>query len=505
MKKILSYLHPFLFAIYPIFELRNYNITYVDSATLVRPVLLSLLATAVIWAITRLFTREWQKSGIIVTLIVVLFFTYGHVFIQIESTFREMIRHRYLILIFAAVFLLSCWFVFWRMKKTDTLINFLTAVGTFLAVISVGRSIQHDYSVYQSAREIHEAMDAYREDASSSNGGERPDIFLILLDAHTSAYALQKYFHYDESAFIKQLRDMGFYVAECAQSNYPVTRLSVTSTFYANYHQEPTLYPLYSSLAIETLRLQGYRIITFENRSNGHFDFAEDLRLSRNQILTGKIDLAGGLSEFEFQLLETSFARIIFDIPQLIPSFDLAKQKETEYYEHYQQTFFILNELKRLPSDVEGPKFVFAHFLVPHPPFIFTQQGDFYWNDDDVDGYVSNIQFIDQRIIDSIKEIIATSKTPPVIILMGDHGASGVPKLETPESRMSILNAYYTSDAAKEHLYPSITPVNSFRVVFNNYFGTDYPLLEDVAYHTGRPGDFAPENIVTNGCIPSGK
>jgi hypothetical protein len=299
------------------------------------------------------------------------------------------------------------------------------------------------------------------------------------------------------------LEELGFYVAQCAQSNYPATKLSVTSTFYANYHQEATLYPLYSSLAVETLRSQGYLIVTFENRSNGHFSFAEDLRLSRNQLLAGKIDLTGGLSEFEFQLLETSLARLAFDIPTLIPDFDLVKQQETEYYEHYQQTFFILDELKRLPDEVDGPKLVFAHFLVPHPPFIFTPEGEFFWNENEVDGYLSNVEFIDSQITAVFKEIIARSTTPPVIIVMGDHGPSGVPSKDQPHLRMSILNAYYVNDAAKEDLYPSITPVNSFRVVLNNYFGTSYPLLEDVSYHASRLEDYTPENAVSNECLGS--
>ena len=500
MKKILPYLHPFLFALYPIFELRNFNITYVDSAALVRPILASLAVTAGIWGILRLFTREWQKSGIVTTMIVIIFFSYGHIFLQIESTFGEMIRHRYLLLIFGGLLLLAVWFIFWRMKNVTTLVNFLTAAGAFLTVFSVARSVQHDLAVYQSAREVRAAMESYREEASSSTVGERPDIYVILLDAHTSAYALDKYFDYDNSAFTQKLEELGFYVAQCAQSNYPQTRLSVTSTFYADYHQKPTLYPLYSSLVVETLRSQGYLVVTFENRSNGHFAFGEDLRLSRNQLLAGKFDLTGGLTEFEFKLLETSLARLAFDIPTLIPGFDLAQQKETEFYEHYQQTFFILDELKRLPDSVDSPKLVFAHFLVPHPPFIFTPEGDFFWNENEVDGYVSNVEFIDSQIVNVVEEIIAKSTTPPVIIIMGDHGPSGVPSIETPETRMSILNAYYVNEEAMDDLYPTITPVNSFRVVFNNYFGTDYPLLEDVSYHASRLNDFTPENAIANEC-----
>jgi hypothetical protein len=295
------------------------------------------------------------------------------------------------------------------------------------------------------------------------------------------------------------LEDLGFYVAECAQSNYPVTKLSVTSLFYANYHQEATLYPVYSSLVIETLRSQGYQVITFDNRSHGHFAFGEDLSLSRNQRLLSSIDLSAGLSEFEVMLWKTTSARIAYDMPQLIPAFNVESLQKWEYYEHYQQTYFMLDELKRLP-EMQGPKLVFAHFLVPHPPFIFAPDGEFSWWEGQAEGYISNVKFIDSQIVPVVAEIIKNSKTPPVIIMMGDHGATGIPKLETPQWRMSILNAFYVNDEAKQDLYATITPVNSFRVIFNHYFGTEYPLLEDLSYHTAKLGNFTDEVLIENEC-----
>jgi len=501
MKKILSHLHPFFFALYPILELRNYNITYVDSAAVVRPILLALVFTSVIWVLFRVFTREWQVSGIFTTLFVIAFFSYGHVFIQIESTTGAMIRHRYLILIYAAVLLIAGWTIWSRLKNKGALINFLTTMGALLFLFSAFRSVQHDYSVYRSAQEQRRLTESFLQPKDTTAGREKPDIYLILLDAHTSARTLEEEFGYDNSAFTQELESLGFYVAECAQSNYPVTNLSVTSTFHANYHETPTLYPLYSSLTIETLRAQGYKVITFQNRSRGHFSLGEDQRLSRNQMLLGQIDLSGGLSEFDFMLIRTSLLRLAIDMPQLLPWFQVQSPQEIEYYEHYQQTYFILDELKRLPQ-TEGPKFVFAHLLVPHSPFIFTPDGGFLWADDPVKGYVSNVRFIDSQITQVVAEIIASSVNPPVIVLMGDHGATGVPELETPQRRMSILNAYYVKDEAKKDLYPAITPVNTFRVIFNHYFGTAYPLLEDKSYYTGDMNAFTPENLVPNKCEP---
>jgi len=502
MKRFFTYLHPFLFALYPIFELRNHNITYVDATALIRPILLSILLTASIWIVLRLLFRDWKKSGILTTLVMIAFFTYGHVFIEIESAFGILIRHRYLALIYAAILLLSAIFILWKVRNPETLINFLTVTGGVLTVFSMIRTLQYDLAIYRSAQLSNDAQSSLIQTVSDTQGAQKPDIYLIVLDAHTSIRTLQEEFNYDASAFRQQLEGLGFYVAECAQSNYPITKLSITSTFYANYHQEPTLYPVYSSLVMETLRSEGYRVITFENRSSGHFDIGEDMRLSRNQRLLSGADLTGGLSEFEVMLWRTSFARVAYDMPQLVPAFNVQSLHEWEYYEHYQQTYFMLDELKRLP-ETEGPKFVFVHFLVPHPPFIFAPNGEFAWADGKAEGYVSNVQFIDSQIVPVFAEIIRKSKTPPVIIMMGDHGATGIPELETPQWRMSILNAYYVNDQAKKDLYETISPVNSFRLVFNNYFGTDYPLLEDLSYHSSNMEKFTDEFLIKNECKAS--
>ena len=499
MKRFLTSLYPFFFALYPIFELRNYNIAYVDAAALVRPVLLAVLATALLWIIFRLLFRDWQKSGILTTLVMIAFFTYGHVFIEIESITGKLIRHRYLALIYLGVLLLLGIYILWKAKNPRPLINFFTVTGGILIVFSIARSLQHDLSVYQSAQVSNQDQSSLIQNVKAASATQKPDIYLILLDAHTSVRTLKEEFHFDDSAFLQQLEDLGFYVAECAQSNYPITKLSVTSVFYAKYHEEPTLYPIYSSLVIDTLRNEGYKVITFENRSNGHFDIGEDMRLSRNQMLLGRVDLTGGLSEFEIMLWKTSFARIAYDMPQLIPGFNVQSVQSMEYYEHIQETYFMLDELKKLP-EMEGPKFVFAHFLVPHPPFIFTPEGKFYWPANPAAGYVTNAQFIDSHIVPVVAEMIKKSKVPPVIIIMGDHGATGVPKLETPTRRMSILNAYYVNDQAKKDLYETITPVNSFRIIFNHYFGTNYPLLEDKSYHSANMNNFTPETLVPNTC-----
>jgi hypothetical protein len=52
------------------------------------------------------------------------------------------------------------------------------------------------------------------------------------------------------------------------------------------------------------------------------------------------------------------------------------------------------------------------------------------------------------------------------------------------QEKFGILNAYYLPgvDPASAGLNDRISPVNSFRIVFNAYFGADLPLLPDQTY-----------------------
>jgi len=80
-------------------------------------------------------------------------------------------------------------------------------------------------------------------------------------------------------------------------------------------------------------------------------------------------------------------------------------------------------------------------------------------------------------------EILARSEVPPIIVLQADHG---------PSEEMGIFNAFYFPEDGRSYLYPSITPVNTFRLIFDFYFGTNLGLLEDRSYFSnyGHPYEF---------------
>ncbi len=271
----------------------------------------------------------------------------------------------------------------------------------------------------------------------------------------------------------------------------------MNADYLENYSNLDVLPSLKNSLVKKTLQGLGYTTIAFENSVGGHFDLKEDVFISRKEQSFSMIDLAGGANEFEAELFKTTAFKLIYDMPYLLPGFQVEDLQKAEHYEHYRQIFFTLNELGKIPER-EGHNFVFAHILVPHPPYIFTPSGEFAWTDHVRSGYASNVEFISTHLLPVLETIIETSDTPPVIIIQGDHGPYG--DYITPEMRLSILNAYYMDTEAQASLYSAITPVNSFRIIFNHYFDTDLPMLDDISYFMKTADEFSPDSIVENTC-----
>jgi hypothetical protein len=178
---------------------------------------------------------------------------------------------------------------------------------------------------------------------------------------------------------------------------------------------------------------------------------------------------------------------------------------ELSYAAHRQRTLDGLDQLRHA-TQIPGPKIVFAHLILPHPPFVFDASGrqvdpphPYSLGDGDEfdgdlaeyrSGYAAQVEFANRRLRQAITTLLSRSKQPPVIIIQGDHGPGsrhnwGSPDASCLRERAGILNAYYLPSGS-EQLYPSISPVNSFRVVLNAVFGTQLPLLPDRTYFTSH-------------------
>jgi hypothetical protein len=176
------------------------------------------------------------------------------------------------------------------------------------------------------------------------------------------------------------------------------------------------------------------------------------------------------------------------------------------YRAHAETVVSTFERLQEVP-ELEGDHFVYAHVIAPHPPFVFDAQGNFIeqyelFSLDDanyyikehsrggyIGGYRKQIQYINTLLLETVDAILSKSETPPIIIIQGDHGPGaylhwGSLESTIPAERFGILNAYYFPDEDYKMLYSEISPVNSFRIVINQFFGGEHELLPDRHYYS---------------------
>jgi hypothetical protein len=102
---------------------------------------------------------------------------------------------------------------------------------------------------------------------------------------------------------------------------------------------------------------------------------------------------------------------------------------------------------------------------------------------------VDQVDYLNRMVKHAITRLLQTPQKP-IIILQGDHGAAcdGTSSDPTPlmvRERMSILNAIYGPPGLLKQLYPSITPVNTFRIIGDYLFHMHFSHLPDKSFYSG--------------------
>jgi len=348
---------------------------------------------------------------------------------------------------------------------------------------------------------------------SYSGEGPPPDIYYLLLDAYTRADTLIESYDFDNSEFIETLESLGFYVAECSQSNYSQTELSLSATLNATYldalidpsldgdQSRAQLWPWLRHNQVRALLEQlGYSTVAVETGYYwSEWEDADDYRAPQRGWLAG-------MSAFEATLLRSTAAWAAIDALPVLPAF-LVRDLDRSTEAHRERVSFVLDTLEQLPRE-PGPKFVFIHLVSPHRPFVFDAEGnpvddEYTWTRSNIgidaykQGYREQIAYLNGRIENIVRTLISESAVPPVIVMQGDHG----PEEGSSQDRMQILNAIYLAGHRSGGLYPTITSVNTFRVIFNTLFEAGLPLLPDTSYFSTYDDPFNYQTV-NNECIP---
>jgi len=504
--------HPILFGLYPVLFLMSTNLGEIPFGQSWRAIFVVFLASLVLWALLKLVTKDKHKSALLSTLLLISFFSYGHLynFLRQANVFGGFLgRHRYLLPLVIIIILAS---TIWIVKKGHN----LHATSRTFNLMGVALIILPLFQI--ATFEIRTAFE--NKSAQTSQGknnadlllktNDAPDIYYIILDAYGREDTLLELFGYDNSSFINDLQNIGFYVAGCSVSNYEKTVFSLPTTLNMDYLDElggdnlkrksnpyPDLVKFNSLISNNEVRsfleANGYTTVAFQTGFYWASWHNADYYFSYTQNNNGtdiERFIHTSLNEFESLLVQTSVGLLFTD---LLSKDDLNVELNieddqgfstdgTEKQIRYNTVSFTLNMLEDIPTSIRGPKFVYAHIVSPHQPYVFDPNGEYVPDQDDIhQGYPDQVSFLNQRVLTIVENIIQTSEISPIIILQADHGP---PDTESTPARMEILNAYYLPDGGNNALYSSITPVNSFRLIFDQYFGTQYGLLDDISWRS---------------------
>jgi hypothetical protein len=483
-----------LTSITPLIMYWSYNLGQVRPGVVIDPMLVILLCTFLLFNAILVILRSLAKSALMVLLMCFVIFTYGHVAQMLPSSGPS--SGIFLLLVYGLVFLAGSILIFSRKKISGNVFFFFSVVIAILLVINAVHIIKYDPHLTTETKAA--AVPAQ----ATLDLEKKPDVYFIVLDAYARDDILREVYGYDNSAFLQALSDRGFFIPDCAWSNYDSTYDAMASVLNMNYLD--TMGMPNASLSVlsasqtelilnnqarQTFKDLGYQFVTA--RGFGSFNDIQNSDIYLNYYQSqGKKDQLEEDS-FIYLFLQTTLFRAVDRLQPAgsQPSTDPVQTAEVNpdnlaYQESlfwYDQTKYVFDSLEEL-SQEPGNFFVYAHVNSPHGPYVFNRDGSFRFEPDlsnESALYIDTIIYLNQHVLDLVDTIIANSDTPPVIILQADHGTH---YYVNGPNKHKILSAYYLPGDVDVQPYATITPVNDFRLVLHDYFDPSIQLLPDTLY-----------------------
>ena len=348
------------------------------------------------------------------------------------------------------------------------------------------------------------ALAQQRKDAESSIAPRRnaapvadvtrpknPDIYYIVLDRYGGPGPLKKDFHFDNRPFLGLLRKKGFYVADHARTNYPRTAHSVASTvsmryldFLAGRSSDPMNFGAVYKL------LKRPRVARFlKSKGYGYIKLGSWWKATSSDPFADK--------NFKYDRPER--------VNQYAEQTGLSRRERFRIGE-YLHRYWQYRMLREVIPKIDGPKFVWVHILCPHEPWVNAHDGSFMsdfaaarkffdrsrpLHADTKENYVEQVRWTNKQLEKLVNKLLeGPEASRPVVVIQADEGPySGlVPEnatrvsLKKLKQKMFVMSAIYLPGVRNPPLYPMFSNVNTFRMIFNLYFGTHYSLLPDRSF-----------------------
>ena len=466
---------------------------------------LALAASALLMGLATLAYRDARKAAMFVSVLLILFVSFDTVYALVEdwtvAGWRPGRRRYVLPLTYVGLAAFAVWL--YRLRAS---LGMATAMANVLALGALLPPVIALTTTFVEAGREAGAVPPPADIRVAGSLTRTPDIYYFVFDRYGDERTLRAN-GIDNEPFYAWLQDRGFYVARESRSNYLKTVLSLASSLNMSYlddvagaqgAENGNWQPIFDRVAYHRvgafLRNQGYEYIHL-----GSWFWPT----RQNPQATRHLNYYVAAPKPVVRLFDT----VLFAPVQRLLKRPLLDQRRQHWYRITRQ---VEDVVALAPQP--GPKFVLLHVLVPHPPYVFGPDGRYVTRDEESrrsrqENYANQVRAANGMIRRLVERILAASPEPPVIILQGDEGpyppgtdAAGYEWRQasraTLDEKTGILNAYYLPGMDARALYPHITPVNTFRLVFNTYLGTAMPLLPDRVYrHASDDRPYAFDDI----------
>jgi hypothetical protein len=467
----------FLLPVFFVFHgyMLNFSLIPVKDALLLA--LLYLCISFILVFLTRLYFKSFAKAALFTFLLMGFYLFFGYIHDALKLLVPGSFLVKYSVFLPVAFVVFVVFAILLKKKKSipARLILYLNLLFCIFILIDTGSLVRKNIIVKKA------------EFISLTCGNKQlPDVYLIVPDEYAGNKDLTSFCKFDNSDFLDSLRQRGFLVAANSRSNYDFTIQSIASLLNMDYlplnakeirqdNPAPALQMILENKVTASFSKAGYGIYNLSE-----FDIKDQPAQKNNSFIPSRTTL------FTSQTLGTRLKRDAWI--RFAMKYNLRSVVKDYAYQIMRYNKFIYEESLKVPHlNTMNPKFVYSHLEIPHFPYYYDENGNAYSYEElikdspsNTKNYVRYIKYANTLLLTLVDEIIRYNRTPPIIILMSDHGYRCFPGDERDYKFINFFSVYLPNKNYAR-FNDSQLNVNVFRTLFNTEFCQQLPMLKDSA------------------------
>lgn len=475
---------PYIFAVYFVLSVYELNISQVHFTDIFFPLSTILICTLLSLQIVDHLIDSKKKSGLIVFIFMIPVLTYGvqlDIFLintSLNFLGADLASGRYLLSLNILIGSIASFAVYKSESKMNNPVKIVNIVTACLFIFVTANILLFHIGATETSLNNNLRV-------NSSSAQANPSIYYLVPDRYARNDVLEGQYDFNNSNFTNSLRKEGFYIADRSYANYPRSYLSLTTSLNMQHAEdlgikqntpEKEVYKFLKNHRVQKfLKNQGY---DYYHVSNWYPPTSRNenakITINNHQNFIEK-----NLGRFNYILVKNTPFRVYFDLAK-VPK-----------HRAVNKNFQGLKEI----SKKGGEKFVFAHLITPHSAYKLSPNANaisYEANVSEKEKYINQLRGTNKLLNETVNEILEHEGNNTVIIIQSDEGPGKhywnwdeINKSNKRE-KAAIINAIYAPRVDRSKLNPRMTPVNTFRIVFNSYFGSDLALQENEVYFKKR-------------------